>query len=147
MSENTIDIILTQENIGVEVSQNSTVSDIDVDIEHKGVTSDFEVVFDMGSGMQMVHHTEDLSGTGVYGNPLGISEIFYNKVKSMTDTVVFEQGEAAATWHIVHNMNKYPSVSVVDSAGTVVECKVTYIDENTCDVYMNFAFKGKAYLN
>lgn len=62
-------------------------------------------------------------------------------------TYVHEQGTSASTWTITHGLNKYPSVTVVDSAGTKVECVVTYIDSNECELKFNAAFKGKAYLN
>lgn len=62
-------------------------------------------------------------------------------------TYTHEQGTSASTWSITHNLDKYPSVTVVDSAGTKVECVVTYIDSNECELKFNAAFKGKAYLN
>lgn len=30
--------------------------------------------------------------------------------------------EASETWEITHNLGKYPSVTVVDTAGTMIEC-------------------------
>lgn len=59
----------------------------------------------------------------------------------------FNQAGAANPWFINHNLNKYPSVTVVDSAGTQGFCSVTYVDAN--NVQLNFAapFAGKAYLN
>ena len=60
---------------------------------------------------------------------------------------VYTQGEASATWVIDHELDKYPSVTVVDSANTVVVGHVTYIDRNQLIVRFNGTFKGKAYLN
>ena len=60
---------------------------------------------------------------------------------------VYEQGEASDIWEITHNMDKYPSVTVVDSANTVVIGHVTYNDRNQLTVRFNGTFKGKAYLN
>jgi len=60
---------------------------------------------------------------------------------------VYEQGEASDIWEIIHNMDKYPSVTVVDSANTVVIGHVTYNDRNQLTVRFNGTFKGKAYLN
>ena len=60
---------------------------------------------------------------------------------------VYEQGEASDIWEITHNMDKYPSVTVVDSANTVVIGHITYIDRNQLIVRFNGTFKGKAYLN
>ena len=62
-------------------------------------------------------------------------------------TFVFEQGAASNIWNITQNLNKYPSVTVVDSAGNEVIAEVTYTDLNRCVVTMTAAFKGKAYLN
>lgn len=62
-------------------------------------------------------------------------------------TYIHEQGISSDTWTIEHNLNKYPSVTLVDTAGTQFQGRVEYIDENNCIVYMNGATKGKAYLN
>lgn len=63
------------------------------------------------------------------------------------DTFIFEQGIASDEWVIEHNLNKYPSVTVVDSADNTVIGYVTYDNENTITIKFNAAFKGKAYLN
>lgn len=60
---------------------------------------------------------------------------------------VHEQGISSDTWVINHNLNKYPSITLVDTAGTQFQGRIEYIDENSCIVYMNGATKGKAYLN
>ena len=57
------------------------------------------------------------------------------------------QGVASDTWVINHNLNKKPSITIVDSSGNVVEGAEKYIDENTVEIYFNGAFKGEAYLN
>ena len=60
---------------------------------------------------------------------------------------VFEQGEATDTWSIQHNLHKYPSVILVDSAGTAFFAEVTYDSLDHLTVKINGATKGKAYLN
>ena len=62
-------------------------------------------------------------------------------------TYVHEQGEASDTWVIEHNLNKHPSVTLVDSANTQFEAEITYDTTNKCTVRMNGATKGKAFLN
>lgn len=62
-------------------------------------------------------------------------------------TFTFNQNVASATWIITHNMARYPAVSVVDSAGSVVVGEVRYIDQNNVEVKFSGAFAGKAYLN
>lgn len=59
----------------------------------------------------------------------------------------FEQAIPAMSWVIVHNLNKYPSVSVTDSAGSEVICEVEYDSLNQVTLTMSAAFAGKAYLN
>lgn len=66
-----------------------------------------------------------------------------------SSTYVYEQGTLSPSnvWIINHNLGKYPSVTVVDSAGTRFECETHYLNENTCVVNMSVAMSGKAYLN
>lgn len=64
-----------------------------------------------------------------------------------TETFEFDQGEASDTWVIEHNLNKYPSVVTVDSAGRQFQAEVIYDSENQVTVYLNGSTKGKAYLN
>lgn len=58
-----------------------------------------------------------------------------------------QQASPSAEWTITHNLGKFPSVMVVDSAGTVVEGAVEYLDGNVLKVYFASAFGGDAYLN
>jgi len=62
-------------------------------------------------------------------------------------TFIFEQGVASISWTIEHNLNKKPSVTVVDTADNVIWPAVQYIDTNTCVATFNAPTKGKAYLN
>ena len=66
---------------------------------------------------------------------------------NLPTTYIHEQGVASATWTINHNLNKFPAVSVVDSAGNEIIADVKYEDTNTCIVSMTGASKGKAFLN
>jgi hypothetical protein len=59
----------------------------------------------------------------------------------------YQQMAPAAIWTIVHNLNKYPNVSVVDSAGNWVIGDVAYVSGNILTVRFSAAFAGTAYLN
>lgn len=59
----------------------------------------------------------------------------------------YAQGVASAIWLITHNLGKYPSVTVVDSAGEQVEGGIEFIDANSLRITFSAAFTGKAYLN
>ena len=60
---------------------------------------------------------------------------------------LFVQSIASDVWEIKHDLNKYPSVTVVDSANSVVIGDIVYIDENNVRLTFSCAFSGKAYLN
>ena len=67
--------------------------------------------------------------------------------KTLVDHYVHSQELASIEWLVVHNMGKYPSVSVVDSANDEVTGEVNYIDTNSLTIKFTAAFSGKAYLN
>ena len=60
---------------------------------------------------------------------------------------IFTQQTASLEWIIDHALNKYPSVSIVDSAGSVVIGDIKYISLSRVVVTFTFEFSGKAYLN
>jgi len=60
---------------------------------------------------------------------------------------VHDQAIASATWTINHNLGKYPSVTIVTSAGDEVEGDIDYTSINTVQLTFSGAFAGKAYLN
>ena len=61
----------------------------------------------------------------------------FTYIKSTPDSV----------WEITHDLDKYPSVTVVDSAGSVVMGDITYTSKSSLTVTFSAAFSGKAYLN
>lgn len=63
------------------------------------------------------------------------------------ETYVFEQKVASTLWHIKHNLNKFPSVTVVDSAGSIVVGEVIYIDKEILEISFSGGFSGVCYLN
>ena len=60
---------------------------------------------------------------------------------------VFVQGVPATTWTIQHDLQKFPSITVIDTADTVVIGKYTYINNNNVTLTFSAGFAGKAYLN
>lgn len=60
---------------------------------------------------------------------------------------IFDQQTASDRWSIEHNLSKYPSVTVVDSANSVVVGDIEYTSMNSLVITFNGAFSGKAYLN
>lgn len=66
---------------------------------------------------------------------------------SSAETYVHNQGSPSDTWTINHNLGYFPNVSVVDSAGTVVEGDTAWPNAYTIVVSFESAFSGKAYLS
>lgn len=62
-------------------------------------------------------------------------------------TYLHHQTVASDTWVIVHNLNKYPSVVVIDSAGNEVIGEISYDDKNQVTLKFEGGFKGVATLN
>lgn len=65
----------------------------------------------------------------------------------VASTYVHTQSVPSAEWTIEHGLGKYPSVSVVDSAGSVIIPDVQYDSLYTVVVRFSAGFSGKAYLN
>lgn len=62
-------------------------------------------------------------------------------------TYIHRQNSASALWIITHNLNKYPSVTVLDSGGNLVVGEVEYASMNSLSLTFSAAFSGVAYLN
>lgn len=60
---------------------------------------------------------------------------------------VYTQIAANSVWLVNHNLNKYPSVSVVDSNNQIVYGDIDYQDANNLIISFTSAFGGKVYLN
>lgn len=105
-----------------------------------------------------------LNGIGAPNSSLGVDGDFYidtslNKMYgpktsgswgdpvNLGGTYVHTQGVASDTWTINHNLEYYPSIEVVDSAGTVVVGNYQYVNVNTITATFASPFAGKAYLS
>lgn len=60
---------------------------------------------------------------------------------------VYTQLVASSVWNVVHNLDKFPSVSVVDDDQNQVFGSVVYNTVNDLTITFNGAFSGKAYIN
>lgn len=67
----------------------------------------------------------------------------------LENSFVFSQSSASKIWVVKHELNKFPSVTVVDSQPTpqTVIGEVVYNDQNTCTITFSAAFSGKAFCN
>jgi hypothetical protein len=69
-----------------------------------------------------------------------------NKVGTAA-TYTHTQSTNSATWDIVHNLGKRPSVTTVDELGNEIDGYVVWNSDNQVTVYFSPAAKGFAYLN
>ena len=85
-------------------------------------------------------------GTGITLTQPASNEI---TIASLNDDAnfVFNQGIPSATWNITHNLGKFPSVSVVDTADQLMYGDTEYFNENSLTITFSAPFSGKAYLN
>lgn len=92
---------------------------------------------------------EKIDGTlnNIVGSDLIGVERDNQTVTITSNTFVFEQGVASDTWNIQHNLNKMPSIHLVDSSGREFEAEKNYISNNQVIVNLGSATTGKAYLN
>lgn len=79
---------------------------------------------------------------GPQGNPGAPGEVLYADL-----SYVHIQSVASSTWNITHNLHFIPSITVVDSAGTVVEGTYDYPSSTSVVLSFSSPFSGKAYLS
>ena len=63
------------------------------------------------------------------------------------ETFEFTQGTPSTNWSIQHDMDKFPSVSVVNNNNVLMYGNITYVDKNNLTINFSAGFSGKAYLN
>jgi len=62
-------------------------------------------------------------------------------------TYTFNQTTPVSVWTVAHNLGRFPSATVVDSANNEVDGDLQYIDSNNLTLTFSAPFSGEAYLN
>lgn len=62
-------------------------------------------------------------------------------------TYQHNQGSAATTWNISHNLGRFPSVTIVDSLGHEILGDVNFLSANLVSLSFGVPVSGTAYLN
>lgn len=62
-------------------------------------------------------------------------------------SVSFEQSAPATVWVVLHELDKYPSVTVIDSDGELTLCEIEYTNENTVTLRFSEPTAGMVYIN
>jgi hypothetical protein len=143
---------------------------VEIDQIVNNITIDEEnVVVQLGtSGPQGGRGTGILNGTSAPDNTIGIVGDFFLNTTNMnlygpktdsgwgtpTDLVgsqelgyVHIQSVPSAVWNVTHGLGFTPNITVVDTAGTVVEGSYNYPNSSTVVLTFIGAFSGRAYLS
>jgi len=132
-----MDISNNQNPIGMNISGKKTSACVDIPncAPSSGETGDYNELENRpalnGKTIQGAKTSKDYDIYGI-NNP---------------ETFVFTQATPSNIWTIKHNLNKYPSITVVDSAGSVVVGDCDFISLDTVICTFNGAFSGTCYLN
>ena len=151
-----ITAITTMEISGADASGQNTVKFIEYIVGNNILISEQNVIDNFGHftidsyTLNGTVYTLNLTNIGGNGN-LDLNKFYdfavFNLSSERDSTFIFEQGQPATTWNIQHNLENFPSITVIDTGDTVVSGEYTYIDNNNVTLTFSAAFAGKAYLN
>lgn len=96
-------------------------------------------VFVQGSLIGSFYNDEEINNI--------VEKLEYLILENKDKTYTYKQQYASDEWFIQHNLNKMPSITIVDSGKNVVVGDIEYIDLNSLKIRFNGAFSGYAYLN
>lgn len=94
-------------------------------------------------------HTQEIGSNSqqITTNTEKIAELEAEIKEGADKNYIHKQQSASDTWTVVHNLGKFPSITVVDSAGTVVTGEIILQTTEQAVISFNGAFSGKAYCN
>lgn len=103
-------------------------------------------------------HSKEMvvTGTIVYVNDVRMAEVYFTSdpqtqiddIRSQMQTsYVHTQSTPATTWTITHNLNRFPSVTIVDTTDSEVVGDVHYKNANEITLTFSRAIAGKAFFN
>lgn len=124
-------------NISNQATFNATIT-----TNQKSIVGNMGVVNATSNNYNDLNNKPAINGVTLIGNltseSLGITG---------DKNFVFNQNVASNIWEVNHNLNKFPSVTVVDSGKNIVIGEVLYINENYLQISFSSPFSGTAYLN
>lgn len=121
----------TEEEVNIKIEEASTIINNRIDSEVEALNTEINKKVETIEGDPLIRVTRE--GTNV---------------TLASKSFIFEQGVASDEWIIEHNTGKRPSVTIVDSANTVIiPNEVIYNSDNLMTVRFLAGFSGKAYIN
>ena len=123
---------------------NTMVDERVLEVEEVYDTSGVQITPTVGEPEKTLQEKISNSNSGTYvGDSTGGGSTGGNGKTTYT----YVQELPSDRWTITHNLGRMPSVSIVDSAGTLVHGNVDYISNNVIRVTFSGEFSGSAYLN
>ena len=115
---------------------------VGINNDQKQLVGEMGVVNATSNNYNDLSNKPSINGVILVGNKTGAELGIVND-----KNFVYVQATSSDVWEIEHNLDKYPSVTVVDSGGSVVVGEIVYINKNNVRITFTSAFSGKAYLN
>ena len=81
------------------------------------------------------------------GNEGTVQDFLFSLQAGESNTYIYDQMSSDEVWYIEHPLNKYPSITIVDSANTIVYGNIEYLSRYLIKITFVGGFIGKAYLN
>ena len=146
---------MTNELIGTIETDASLVGTIETDTSLVGELTDSQLEINVS-----VNAAGPKGDPGVglqyewVGSRLGIkteteSDFEYVDLVAASGDVAYTHNQISASreWQIRHNLGKHPSVTVADSASTVVVGDIEYLNTDELIIRFTSEFSGRAFLN
>ncbi len=80
-------------------------------------------------------------------NKLGVIKVNELEPGIADSYYVHEQNIASEIWNVIHNLQKKPSVSTVDSSGVIVYGYIEHLSVNELRITFKYPFAGLAVCN
>jgi hypothetical protein len=147
-------IVDSASNVVVEIPSleelNVTVETQETEIEIPDSPEDTEVIIDSTANV-IIFPTTGVPGEpgapGAPGEPGAPGPPGPPGPEGQQTTYTFTQLAPVHLWDIVHNLNRYPSVTVIDSGGSEILPTIIYLDDDHIQLSFDNITSGKAYLN
>lgn len=144
-----VDVILPCLAKGIYLSEFAVIEG-----ERKLLSGIFKLEYTESLTSSTFHNLNKINGDDVLEKLLN-SEKKLDEIIKKTDNLtgfvdknyIHEQMSSSQVWDIEHNLNKYPSVSIIDSGGNEVLGDINYTSKNHITIKFSSAFSGSAFLN
>lgn len=139
------EIILEEENVEDEIALEEENVEDEITLEEEN--SEDEIMLEEETSLENMDYNYSIHKPQINNVELVGNNSLDNLGIVNDKNYIHYQNTASNLWIINHNLNKYPAVNVVDSAGNEVVGDVEYIDVNNLKITFTGAFKGRANLN